>query len=236
MNNHPNASTDHHQWLHYYNQQTPDAGYNPAVVTSVGGGGNGSGFSDTTSTIVTTSFTTNNTSSPSKSTSLGNTDVHLNPQASVGKPIRRRSRAPRKNPTTLLNASTTNFRSLVQQFTGCQNTKATSFGSRKGPVNLSFGLPRNMQNDHHIINTSSRIAPVGSEYFHDQLANPGGHDQKQGQQWQQQEMFEKLRINSTKNMQSGGLDDFGIDDMHGLINESSSFSSSVDKQDGNYYF
>ncbi|KAK1368081.1 VQ domain-containing protein [Heracleum sosnowskyi] len=233
MNNTNNASTDHHQWLHYYQQTTPAAA-NPAVMTSVGGGTDPR-FSDTTSTIVTTSFTTNNTSSPNKSTSLGNnTDFHLNPQASVGKPIRRRSRAPRRNPTTLLNASTANFRSLVQQFTGCQNTNASS-GSRKGPVNLSFGMPRN-RNDHQIISTSSRIAPVASEYFNNQLMNPVVDDQHQGQKWQQQEMFEKLQINNTKNMQSGGLDEFAIDDLHQLINESSSFGSSVNKQNGNNYF
>ncbi|KAL8107510.1 hypothetical protein AgCh_024063 [Apium graveolens] len=222
-----NASTDHHQWLHYY-QQTTAASANPAVITSVGGGTcPGFGFSDTDSTIVTTSFTTNNTSSPSKSTSLGNnTDAHLNPQGSLGKPIRRRSRAPRRNPTTLLNASTSNFRSLVQQFTGCQNTKGSAFGSRKGPVNLSFSMPGN-QNDHQIISTSSEIASVGSEYLHNQLMNPVVHDQYQGQQ---QELFEKLQINNVKkNMQSGRLDEFAIDELHELINESSSFSNSVNK-------
>lgn len=233
MNNINNASTDDHQWLHYYQQTTAAA--NPEIMTSVGGG-TGTEFSDTTSTIVTTSFTTKNTSSPVKSTSLGNTtDVHLNPQGLLGKPIRRRSRAPRRNPTTLLNASTTNFRSLVQQFTGCQNAKASAFGSRKGPVNLSFGMPRN-HNDHYMSGTNSRIAPTESDYFHDQLLNPVVHKQHQGQQWQQQEMFERLQINNKKNMQSGGLDEFSMDDLHELVHESSSFSTSVNKQDGNYYF
>ncbi|WOL12276.1 hypothetical protein Cni_G21042 [Canna indica] len=36
----------------------------------------------------------------------------------VGKPVRRRSRASRRAPTTMLNTDTTNFRSMVQQFTG----------------------------------------------------------------------------------------------------------------------
>ncbi|KAE8673055.1 hypothetical protein F3Y22_tig00111812pilonHSYRG00018 [Hibiscus syriacus] len=36
----------------------------------------------------------------------------------VGKPARKRSRASRRTPTTLLNTDTTNFRAMVQQFTG----------------------------------------------------------------------------------------------------------------------
>lgn len=233
MNDTNNGSTDPHQWFHYYQQSNTAA--NPPAFAS---GGTGLGFSDpNTSTIVTTSFTTNNTSSPNNSTSLGSTDAHLNPQASSGKPIRRRSRASRRTPTTLLNASTTNFRSLVQQFTGCQNTKASSFGSQKGPVNLSFGN----QNDHQIIGTSSRIAPVGTEYLYNQQMNPVVQ-QHQGQQWQQQqpEMYDNSQINNNNNnMQSGGLDDFGMDevpDLHELMDESSSFSTGDNNRDGNYYF
>lgn len=43
---------------------------------------------------------------------------HLNAEGRVSKPIRRRSRASRRTPTTLLNTDTTNFRAMVQQFTG----------------------------------------------------------------------------------------------------------------------
>ncbi|XVF71151.1 hypothetical protein PTKIN_Ptkin12aG0013300 [Pterospermum kingtungense] len=43
---------------------------------------------------------------------------HLSPEGRVGKPARRRSRASRRTPTTLLNTDTTNFRAMVQQFTG----------------------------------------------------------------------------------------------------------------------
>ncbi|KAL7089739.1 hypothetical protein ACP275_13G201400 [Erythranthe tilingii] len=66
----------------------------------------------------------------------------------VGKPmIRRRSRASRKSPATLLNANASNFRALVQQFTGCHSSSSTSsplspFGmtttNYKGPINLNF--------------------------------------------------------------------------------------------------
>lgn len=39
-------------------------------------------------------------------------------QGRVAKPIRRRSRASRRTPTTLLNTDTANFRAMVQHFTG----------------------------------------------------------------------------------------------------------------------
>ncbi|KAK2442530.1 hypothetical protein QL285_013719 [Trifolium repens] len=52
-----------------------------------------------------------NPSSPTSATNLG-------PEGRVSKPIRRRSRASRRTPTTLLNTDTTNFRAMVQQFTG----------------------------------------------------------------------------------------------------------------------
>ncbi|CAK9324426.1 unnamed protein product [Citrullus colocynthis] len=56
----------------------------------------------------------------SDATASGNTGGSsvLNPEGRVGKPVRRRSRASRRTPTTLLNTDTTNFRAMVQQFTG----------------------------------------------------------------------------------------------------------------------
>lgn len=57
----------------------------------------------------------------------------------TSKPIKRRSRASKRTPTTLLNANAKNFRALVQQFTGCPSTPM-SFRNQRGPVNLNFGL------------------------------------------------------------------------------------------------
>ncbi|GMN56038.1 hypothetical protein TIFTF001_025161 [Ficus carica] len=57
----------------------------------------------------------------------------------MSKPIRRRSRASKKTPTTLLNANANNFRALVQKFTGCPKD-SLSLADQKGPVNLNFGL------------------------------------------------------------------------------------------------
>lgn len=58
----------------------------------------------------------------------------------VSKPIRRRSRASRRTPTTVLNTDTTNFRAMVQQFTG---------GPSQGPY-MGFG-----PNNHQIVNPNA---------------------------------------------------------------------------------
>ncbi|XP_047076878.1 VQ motif-containing protein 22-like [Lolium rigidum] len=55
----------------------------------------------------------------------------------VGKPARRRSRASRRAPVTLLNTDTSNFRAMVQQFTGIPSGPYGP-GGVGGPV-ISFG-------------------------------------------------------------------------------------------------
>ncbi|KAM0874775.1 hypothetical protein ACQ4PT_037226 [Festuca glaucescens] len=55
----------------------------------------------------------------------------------VGKPARRRSRASRRAPVTLLNTDTSNFRAMVQQFTGIPSGPYGP-GGGGGPV-ISFG-------------------------------------------------------------------------------------------------
>ncbi|MQM10751.1 hypothetical protein Taro_043644 [Colocasia esculenta] len=68
----------------------------------------------------------------------------------VGKANRRRSRASRKTPTTVLNTDTTNFRAMVQQYTGGPSTSpfqaaayplmADGVGGSGPGATLSFGL------------------------------------------------------------------------------------------------
>ncbi|PKI41020.1 VQ motif-containing protein 22-like [Punica granatum] len=66
----------------------------------------------------------------------------LNAGGRVAKPKRRRSRASRRTPTTLLSTDTTNFRAMVQQFTGGPGAHflATVGTTRPGALNINFGL------------------------------------------------------------------------------------------------
>ncbi|XP_020234334.1 VQ motif-containing protein 22 [Cajanus cajan] len=75
-------------------------------------------------------------SSVSEATAVTTTAVpaQLSPEGRVSKPMRRRSRASRRTPTTLLNTDTTNFRAMVQQFTGAPSAPGL-FGPRAVPVN-----------------------------------------------------------------------------------------------------
>lgn len=77
----------------------------------------------------------------------------------------RRSRATRRAiPTTLLNANPSNFRALVQKFTG--RSAGGESNRRKGPVTLDFGSPTTISKE--------AIFPVPcdrSHYDHDHVLN-----------------------------------------------------------------
>lgn len=124
------------------------------------------GFSDATIVNVTSGASDHiiNPSSSSITSSTG--DQRLTPQGCVSKPVTRRSRASKKTPATLINASTANFRALVQQFTGCPPSTSISFGSHKGPINLNFGLG-SAQN--HSCATAE-TEPLGNSYYHRRLS------------------------------------------------------------------
>ncbi|KAJ7964610.1 VQ motif-containing protein [Quillaja saponaria] len=94
--------SNQNDWLQFYHQQNYPSLSNAAAITTA------------TATTVT----------PEATNSLSG----LNPEGRVSKPIRRRSRTSRRTPTTLLNTDTTNFRAMVQQFTG-------------GPCNAPFQAP-----------------------------------------------------------------------------------------------
>lgn len=166
------------QWVHYYQQQATGPPVTSAEV------------SDSTTTTITTA--------DNSSTTAGG---HLSPQAA--RPVRRRSRASRRTPTTLLNASATNFRSLVQQFTGCQAAASSSFvPPGRGPVNLNFGRT-NERND---LTTNSVVAPSAFVYNYNQHMPPF---QQQEQFQDQQSLFAYGESNTdpTPNQHST-LDDF----------------------------
>ncbi|XWS67385.1 hypothetical protein CRYUN_Cryun04dG0002800 [Craigia yunnanensis] len=118
------------EWMQLY-QQTIDTSF---------------GFYDAT-TLTTSSCATSisNKLSPSSSFVAGD---HLTPKGCISKPIRRRSRASKRTPTTLLNADAKNFRSLVQQFTGCRRRSTSiSFDNPRSPVNINFALVK--EHDYH---------------------------------------------------------------------------------------
>ncbi|KAL3344771.1 hypothetical protein AABB24_023954 [Solanum stoloniferum] len=90
----------------------------------------------------------------------------LSPKNSTIKksPIRRRSRASKKTPTTHLNADASNFRALVQQFTGC-HTANTFLGAHKGPINLNFGLDENNVDDFEEDNSITHVSSFGYDCY-----------------------------------------------------------------------
>lgn len=91
------------------------------------------------------------------------------------KPIRRRSRASRRTPVTVLNASPTDFRALVQRFTGCDSkdkvasASASAVNLPKGPVTIDF--TRNI--DHATDQSSSRYT-----YYDNQMRSNLQNDQQ----------------------------------------------------------
>ncbi|KAM7270653.1 hypothetical protein ACFE04_029867 [Oxalis oulophora] len=60
------------------------------------------------------------------------------PEGRLTKPTRKRRRASRRTPTTLLNTDTTNFRAMVQQFTSSPIPTTMSFSSSQN-FTLTFG-------------------------------------------------------------------------------------------------
>ncbi|OIT29419.1 hypothetical protein A4A49_15906 [Nicotiana attenuata] len=100
------------------------------------------------STVVTTT-TTSIVSSSSTHHNHGPADGR------VSKPIRRRSRASRRTPTTVLNTDTTNFRAMVQQFTGGSIT--APFASTQGTY-LGFGS----SSSNNIVNPATTVANSGA--------------------------------------------------------------------------
>ncbi|XP_010941684.1 uncharacterized protein [Elaeis guineensis] len=99
----------------------------------------------------------------------------------VGKSGRRRSRASRRAPTTLLNTDTTNFRAMVQQFTGIPSGAYSSNYHQAGDRGMtSFGLSFNDPT-----RQAATVMPFGRLQHH-QYQGPAFQHQQQGQQQQQQ--------------------------------------------------
>ncbi|KAK6141212.1 hypothetical protein DH2020_025043 [Rehmannia glutinosa] len=117
--------------------------------------------------LPTTTATTTATTTTTTVTSRNN---NLTPdQGRIAKPIRRRSRASRRTPTTLLNTDTTNFRAMVQQFTG-GGPSTTPARSQLSDTIGTFGFTR--------YNPSTTMFMSPASGFHVQYPN---HMQQQQQ-------------------------------------------------------
>ncbi|KAH7654545.1 VQ domain-containing protein [Dioscorea alata] len=143
------------------------------------------------STIVTsTASFSSQTISPKTTGSISNIEGR------VGKSPRRRSRASRKAPTTLLNTDTTNFRAMVQQFTGIPSAPYSSSAIQtNGPPFINFGLGIN-----DTINFTNHAHQP--HYFNN---HPRAQQQQQQQQHQHQQgtMFMLDNMTSSNNNEGG---------------------------------
>ncbi|KAM7256008.1 hypothetical protein ACFE04_011749 [Oxalis oulophora] len=166
------SPSDHDQWLHNFYQQNRNS---PAT-----------GFYGQTSdpTTVTATHTTTTTAIRSGP---------LSPEGRVTKTTaRRRSRASRRTPTTLLNTDTTNFRAMVQQFTGGPTT-ASSFPTRPS---FTFTLGGGSNAAASGAGAGPMMGPLGfnnlqyqnHHQFNNQL-HQQGHIRQQQQQQQEPFMF-----------------------------------------------
>ncbi|XLR17254.1 hypothetical protein HN51_038230 [Arachis hypogaea] len=193
------TTTDHHKWMmQLYEQPQMDCdGSNmaPPIMEA---------FSD--ATVVTTMSPESSSmmmlsqiSNSSCSSSISNVQLlspkrnnNNNNNNSAFKPIRKRSRASRRTPTTLLNANTNNFRELVQKFTGCGSTHM-SLSIHKGPITLNFQQgSNNNDNNHKMIlhhyhhhqqqqqqnstTTSGTVSPFGTRTSNYYFYNQQPHD------------------------------------------------------------
>lgn len=125
-------------------------------------------------------------------TAVNSATGHLSPEGRVSKPVRRRSRASRRTPTTLLNTDTTNFRAMVQQFTGGPGVAPYAH-----PCGPSFGFGLGPARQVQVNNpTAMMLPPAGHGYHHLQQ-----QQQLYGQQQGQQYMF-SLNNNNNNNAPS----------------------------------
>ncbi|MED6213050.1 hypothetical protein PIB30_089499 [Stylosanthes scabra] len=144
--------SDANDWLHFYNQQSfppPPNHHHPLLPSSV---------SDATAVA---------TAAP---------QLGVNPEGRVSKPIRRRSRASRRTPTTLLNTDTTNFRAMVQQFTGAPFAATPSTASGFPNMGLAFGSGSVHVNPNGLM----LAAPSGSSFQQQYMHMYGGNSSQVG--------------------------------------------------------
>ncbi|KAL4323594.1 hypothetical protein GQ457_11G004490 [Hibiscus cannabinus] len=128
--------------------------------------------------------------------SSGGGGGHLSPEGRVGKPARKRSRASRRTPTTLFNTDPTNFRAMVQQFTGgpsfAQGSGSGSGSARPGGPGFGFSFGGRQP---HLNPGSLTAPPVGFQLQ---------YQQQQHQLMQQQNQAYMFSLdNNDNNLRAG---------------------------------
>ncbi|XP_022940097.1 VQ motif-containing protein 22-like [Cucurbita moschata] len=114
------------QWIHMYHQNNnQQLSFNLSDHRQVNNDDNSGVVSD--STVVTAAI--------SSATTLPTSSGLIPDGGRVSKPVRKRTRASRRTPTTLFNTDAANFRAMVQQFTGGPSNNASNFST--------FGFPSN---------------------------------------------------------------------------------------------
>lgn len=212
------ATTDH-QWMQFYQQPLMDGNgrdHHQSLAP------NTDGFSD--ATVMTTSPPTTMPSSESNSNS-NSISNQLTPKGNVCKPIRRRSRASKRTPTTLLNANTTNFRALVQQFTGCPSTAMSTLGVHKGPITLNFQKGSSEHKIHHNTTTTPVLPFSGRSYNNSDNKNQLHHQVPASLPWQkleeqqlpQQQLLQQQSGYSFDYVKSSGFSTTTMDVSDGLL-------------------
>lgn len=240
------------QWMQFYEQTVGEM--------STSSSSSNLGFSD--ATIVATATTSlspesiNVLSTLHSAAAASDDDDHHHqqltaPKGGPSKPIRRRSRASKKTPTTLLNANANNFRALVQQFTGCP----LSLGNRRGPINLNFAQTGTAATStmsasgyQQISHQEQRIRQQDNAYRHQRQPSYQLPDDQQQQQQQQlavsifdnvHHVHDALLSSSTPrsaNADDHILDDFDLDNISLQDLNTGLLYSNEDQNDGNYFF
>ncbi|GMI77039.1 hypothetical protein HRI_001373200 [Hibiscus trionum] len=154
-------------WPQFYDQNLSNQGISNRLRVLTSESVFADQVSDTSAVVNTPTLTTGNAPVSSLGSGLGG--GHLSPEGRVGKPVRRRSRASRRTPTTLLNTDTTNFRAMVQQFTGGPTAPFAAGGSHPGGTSFGFGFGTRQP---HVNPSNSRmLPPTGFQLQYQQQQN-----------------------------------------------------------------
>ncbi|XP_010439626.1 PREDICTED: uncharacterized protein LOC104723032 [Camelina sativa] len=142
----------------------------------------------------------------------------------------RRSRASRRAiPTTLLNANPSNFRALVQKFTG--RSSGGESNRRNGPVTLDFRSPTTISRE-----TIFPVAHDRSNFDHDNVLNQHVSNEQHHVTWSGTESAMSYQLGEETNsaVHGSGYDD--QDHYHDLPREYSGNSSYDDSMDHMDYY